>query len=116
MLPYDDRFDERQNLDRLAGHYEGRIRAIDALPSRAAEVDELQLKASAARAGAFLHDSSDIRGCDATTQKWRARCGAVGMLARPDQYWPRGKEPAKPDSIKVERGAAKDKPVSLVWR
>ncbi len=108
MLEWDDRITPEQNLSHLAGHYEGVARSLGGLPSRAKEVEELQLRAKAARGGVFLHDPGDIRGCDRKTQTWRARCAAVGMVVRPDQYYKSFQDALEPkvnNRIQVVRGS-----------
>ena len=103
MMPnYDTNLSETANMERLADHFEGQIRNLDALPSRAAEVAELRIKAQAASEGYLVHDSRSISGCDARTQVWRARLGGVGRVVSPSQYWPDGKAP-KAEPIKVRK-------------
>ena len=103
MLPWNENLNEEANLERLAGHLEQQIRNLAELPSRAAEREELELRAHAARLGQYLFDPRDIRGCDPATQRWRARCAAAGRTVRPDQFLPDGIEPR----ARTDQGEAK---------
>ena len=66
-LSYNDSLSPDQNLEYLADSLEQQIRNISTLPSRAAEVEALTLRARAAREGHFLHDPRSI---SVTETRW----------------------------------------------
>jgi len=111
VLSYDSSLSEVENLGRMVGFLANEVRLAETSLSRAAELPGLKRRLEAAKAGVFLHSSRSPSGCDRNVQVWRAKLGAVGAVAEPDQYRSDGTTPVR-ETIKVERGVPRPAPAA----
>ena len=106
MLKYEKSFTFDQNVNDLADHLAGKVRALEdernmvATSPNAPQLREvklaaidlklatLRLHAEAAAMGVIFHDPRDVSGCDPAVSAWVSKARELGRLVNPTNFGP----------------------------